>query len=417
MKVLLLNPPFFRKVLRDNYCSHFSKGNYLWHPIDFLYLSGFLYANKIDFWVLDCILDMKGERECINIINSYLPNVIIALSGYATFYRDKNFFIKLKKRFPDIKLLVGGDLFIGENRDWEKFGIDGVLPLFFNIDNHDIFIDYSLNSSFYLPRYEYFIHKNYYIPYLKTYKWMSILASFSCPHSCFFCPVSNIDYFERDIKWVEMEITHIKRMGIEFLFFRDQSFNPERRYFKEILNILKHYGISFSISTRLDYLNDENIKLLKKSGCCLIQCGVETSNQKFRKHINKCEDDKIIILKVNKIKKEGIELLIHFMVSDKTNEVEDVKFIRKLDPDFLSLNILTPLPNTKLGNEKGLIDYMNFSGDSSVFTLNENIKKKYRYIYRHFYYSPNFLIKTIHNINYFRAKLYFLEFFRFSFKL
>ena len=40
--ILLLNPPFTKKIQRDFLCSASSKAKYYWPPIDFVVLSGIL---------------------------------------------------------------------------------------------------------------------------------------------------------------------------------------------------------------------------------------------------------------------------------------------------------------------------------------------------------------------------------------
>ena len=43
-KVLLLNPPGDRLYIRDQFCSHVSKGTYYWQPLDLLMISARLHA-------------------------------------------------------------------------------------------------------------------------------------------------------------------------------------------------------------------------------------------------------------------------------------------------------------------------------------------------------------------------------------
>ena len=54
-KVLLLNPPSDRLYIRDQFCSHVSKGTYYWQPLDLLQISARLNAQGYELSIVDAI--------------------------------------------------------------------------------------------------------------------------------------------------------------------------------------------------------------------------------------------------------------------------------------------------------------------------------------------------------------------------
>ena len=63
-KVLLLNPPGDRLYIRDQFCSHVSKGTYYWQPLDLLMISGRLHAEGFELAVVDAIACPPTSSQC-----------------------------------------------------------------------------------------------------------------------------------------------------------------------------------------------------------------------------------------------------------------------------------------------------------------------------------------------------------------
>jgi len=98
-KILLINPPGKELYLRDQHCSSISKADYYWPPIDLLILSGIV-STEHEVFIIDAIIDNIGENECLDLINKYLPDYIIFLTGIVSWQGDFDFIQKVitKKR-------------------------------------------------------------------------------------------------------------------------------------------------------------------------------------------------------------------------------------------------------------------------------------------------------------------------------
>jgi len=435
MKVLLLNPPNKYNVLRDYYCSHISKGSYLWPPLDLMYLSGLLFEENIDYSVLDCIAYKHGKYQAIKYISLNNPDYIIALTGAASFKYDLIFFKKIKQEFPFITLIITGDIIYhyGDAILENHKEIDGIIKDFSdtNISKNikenmkkGIFGNKNIKKGDFklsIPDFSCFISKKYFLPYLPTPSFSTILTTISCPEKCYFCPFENIPYKRRGLNEIFKELLELKKYGIKFLFIRDQSFIPNEDYYIKIIDMLKDLGFRYSISARVKDLIDENsIKRLKNSGCYLVQIGVESSNDKYIK--GKILDKKSVKKVFSSLRKNNIKSLAHFIVGFQEESLytilRNLKYIYDISPDYLSLNTLTPEPGTTLFDNtfSNGFDFDKKILDSSVsssimknkrFKTITNIHRKILSIV--FYSSPRFLYNSLFKTNLYQKKIMLKE--------
>jgi len=108
MKILLLNPPFDRMVIRDYCCGHTSKADYCWVPIDLLALSGVL-SERHDVNVIDSIIMRHDKPSTLKKIKKIKPDAIISLVSAITVKSDMEF-LSLVKETTDAEIYVIGDV-------------------------------------------------------------------------------------------------------------------------------------------------------------------------------------------------------------------------------------------------------------------------------------------------------------------
>ncbi|MFA5356511.1 MAG: hypothetical protein WC301_03805, partial [Candidatus Omnitrophota bacterium] len=108
-RVLLLNPPADKIVLRDKYCSSSSKADYFWPPIDLLAQSGILH-NKYNLRVLDAVAQRLSFEKAFDIACGFSPDVVIFLTGSATWKDDMDFMQRVKDKTSARIIAIGGNL-------------------------------------------------------------------------------------------------------------------------------------------------------------------------------------------------------------------------------------------------------------------------------------------------------------------
>ena len=110
-------------------------------------------------------------------------------------------------------------------------------------------------------------------------------TSRGCPYHCSFC--AKIDfrdrYRRRPLDVIAEELDGFVEQGVEYVYFIDEIFLPNR----ELLQLIKQRGIQFGIQTRLDLWKPELIELLGRAGCVWIEAGVESLSAEGRAQLDK----------------------------------------------------------------------------------------------------------------------------------
>jgi anaerobic magnesium-protoporphyrin IX monomethyl ester cyclase len=110
-------------------------------------------------------------------------------------------------------------------------------------------------------------------------------ASRGCPYSCSFC--AKIDfrdkYRRRDLAPMLAEIDALAAQGVEYLYFIDEIFLPQRA----LLEALVQRPVQFGIQTRIDLWKPDMLALLGAAGCVSIEAGVESLTEDGRAALDK----------------------------------------------------------------------------------------------------------------------------------
>jgi B12-binding domain/radical SAM domain protein of rhizo-twelve system len=110
-------------------------------------------------------------------------------------------------------------------------------------------------------------------------------ASRGCPYHCSFCAKDNFrdDYRKRPLDVLLEEISGLRRQGVEYLYFIDEIFLPNR----PLLEALADDPIRFGVQTRIDLWQLPMLDLLGKAGCVSIEAGVESITVEGRNLLDK----------------------------------------------------------------------------------------------------------------------------------
>ncbi len=110
-------------------------------------------------------------------------------------------------------------------------------------------------------------------------------ASRGCPYSCSFC--AKIDfrdkYRRRDLTPLLAEIDGLAAQGVEYVYFIDEIFLPQR----PLLEALRERPIEFGVQTRIDLWKPDMLALLGAAGCVSIEAGVESLTEDGRAALDK----------------------------------------------------------------------------------------------------------------------------------
>lgn len=110
-------------------------------------------------------------------------------------------------------------------------------------------------------------------------------ASRGCPYHCTFCAKDNFrdTYRRRPVPVILDELDHMIRQGLEYVYFIDEIFLPNR----PLLEALADRSVKFGVQTRIDLWNEEMIDLLGAAGCVSVEAGVESITEEGRSLLDK----------------------------------------------------------------------------------------------------------------------------------
>jgi radical SAM superfamily enzyme YgiQ (UPF0313 family) len=206
-------------------------------------------------------------------------------------------------------------------------------------------------------------------------KITTVVSSRGCPFKCIYCPASLMDGHkfrkrdpERVVDEIELVVSTFKTKTVFFYAdtFTMWSDRDIIRFCEELLQ--RKLDIRWLINSRVDTLPPENVlRYMAKSGCFLIQFGVESASPRIIRAMNKAIDAEkyvnAIKPAIQRTKKAGIfteaRMIMGFQGENDETIFQSVNCIRESAPDLpVGFNIVRPDPGTalcRIAEEKGLV--------------------------------------------------------------
>ncbi len=195
-----------------------------------------------------------------------------------------------------------------------------------------------------------------------------LMGSRGCPYSCSYCATQiwtrKVRYRSLSNIIEEMSGVYL-RHGTRQFTFKDDSFTVNRKRVMEFCNNLMEAGlkVNWDCNTRVDLVDMELLKAMKRAGCNSIKVGIESGSERILKLM-----DKGITLERTReaarlFRAAGIHWTAYFMMGVPTETREDVektlKLLYEIKPSFASVGVYEPFPGTRLfdiGVERGLVN-------------------------------------------------------------
>lgn len=249
----------------------------------------------------------------------------------------------------------------------------------------------------------------------------TMITSRGCPFKCSYCDRPHLGkrFRAHSADYVVREMQECVNLGIGEVFIYDDTFTVNRKRVLQICRqkIEKGVELAFDIRTRVDTVDLEMLKALKAAGCERIHYGVEAGTAKIQKVLGKGITLDQVKKAIQLTKQVGIKTLAYFMIGSPTETRADIhksiRFAKELNPDFVSITILTPFPETDIyfkALEEGVIDHDYFKEFAKNPT--EDFKVKYwekdlsrqdlfdelEKAYRNFYGRPSYILREIFKV-------------------
>ncbi len=200
---------------------------------------------------------------------------------------------------------------------------------------------------------------------IKSFPVAPITSSRGCPFECTFCASPFL--WDRSIRFrsprnVVDEIEYlIKNFRVKEIHFEDDNLTFKRKHIEEICKLILDRKLKINWATpngiRVDTLDLELLKLMKKSGCYFVAFGIESGNQEILNNINKKTDLATIEMAVRLAKKAGIvtQGFFIFGLPGETEKSirESINFAKRIPLDKAQFLILDVFPGSLLWEQVG----------------------------------------------------------------
>ena len=185
-----------------------------------------------------------------------------------------------------------------------------------------------------------------------------------CNKICDYCDFTKLQYFRNFavdyLKALKEELTSYEIKSLETIYVGGGTPTAlEDDLFLELLKIIKPYSsgvIEYTFEANPESLTINKIKILREHGVNRISLGVQTTNDKILKSVNRDHSfalvkEAIKNLKENDIININVDLILGLPHSSKNILKEDLKNVLSLDIKHLSCYGLTVNPHTVLFNK------------------------------------------------------------------
>jgi len=192
---------------------------------------------------------------------------------------------------------------------------------------------------------------------LRGIRGISMIVSRGCPYHCTFCAVHQTMGRKWRIKSPERVVEEVAALkeayGLEGIWFKDSIFNLDRAWLWEFCRIMikRRIGIAWQALTRVDLIDEEEIKLMRRAGLTQLDLGIETGSPKSLKRLRKKITVEAIREKV-RLAKRHLKVFGFFMIGIPGENESDVRqtfeLAKSLDLDRFTWSIFSPLPGSAL---------------------------------------------------------------------
>ena len=256
----------------------------------------------------------------------------------------------------------------------------------------------------------------------------SMISSRGCPYECVFCSrdISGSRYRLRSVASV---IEEIKILVDEYVAkeidFQDPVFGLNQTWTKEFCQRLteEKLDVVWSALTRVDLIDENLLRSMRKSGCWMLYYGIEAGDQELLNNIKKNIKLEDIRKSVELTRKLGIGVWGSFMfgLPSETPELAEktLEFAKNLPLDFASFHFTTPFPSTELWRDFAKwgelrTDFSDFTQLNAVFVPHgwknkeDELQGMLQRAFKEFYFRPKYVFGQLLKIRSFAdLKLYY----------
>ena len=446
-KVLLVNPPAF---IEDTYGSY-EMGAPELPPLGLGYIASMIRQDH-DVRMIDCVALRIGLQGFLAEVKRYGPDIVALTSTTISYLQAKACMEGVKQLDPGIVTLLGGvhinasaQSTMDENHGTLDYGVIGegeeTFKELVNAIDHGkgpkgikgVAYYHKDGKPAFNPARPQIKDVNT-IPFpsrdllgdLSVYaqtvtrsekgKGLSLnsMTSRGCPYSCTYCDqwMFGRDWRAHSPEYVAREVDHlVNKHNMRHLSFEDDTFTIQKKRTIEICKrmIELDHDITFNLCARVETLDDETLRWLKKAGLYIIFMGIESGDKEMLNFIHRPSRE-AVRKGVKKIKSHGVKVYGSFILGFPKETFQSARntidFAKSLDLESVSFNIFTPYPMTALAHiasEYGevLTDWKYYSDHAPRRPFipygwtEEKLLELQKIAYREFYMRPKIILRYL----------------------
>jgi anaerobic magnesium-protoporphyrin IX monomethyl ester cyclase len=250
--------------------------------------------------------------------------------------------------------------------------------------------------------------ENYRIP-LRGKPFLMVLPTRGCPYPCSFCTAQSFYGSSLRKKSIPRVVAEIKRdidqFGVRDFLFLSDTFTLDRVYVRELCQafIANNLDISWASNSRVDTIEPDTFRWMKKAGCWMVSFGIESGVQEVLDAVGKHIKVEQVEQAVRWAREAGLQTTGHFVLGMPGDTPETIQhtitFSQRVGLDFAQYYCSVPFPGSRLYEEaltkgwlpKG-IPWENFRQDKAILEfpgLSSSQVEQFRdQAYREFYNQP-----------------------------
>ena len=454
-RILLIYPPSLL-MNREDRCQVPTKDVAIAPPLpptDLMYLAAVAEQTGLECRIIDYTLDDIPMERFIKDLIDYHPDYLVISTTTPTIKLDLRACVEAKKALPSIITIAKGAHFLrfnidileaapdldiiirGEPEETLRDFLAGTIPIgeihgltwrspSGIINNPDRrYID-DLDSLPFPARH--LVDNTRYVRPDNGKVQAVIKVARGCPFNCFFClatPVSGAKVRRRSPENIIQEIRLCIERGIRNFLFWSDIFNMDRDWVVRLCEMIMASGLNFTwaTNTRVDTIDLEMARLMKRAGCTLVSIGVESGNQEILNKLGKKSNLKKIRESFRIIRKAGLQSFAYYIIGlpwDTRETVEEtIRLSIELGSDYANFFTATAFPGTRFF-DYALASHLFTAGEQTLaeqysdayylptvkghYLSKEEIVALHDMAVRRFFFRPTYMIKTALKISSFR---------------
>jgi len=415
-------------------------------PYTLKYIQALLLRDDFEVKLLDCRIKQPAFSELIEASLSWEPELLVieadflcyddAIKYADTIKKEKNILIilisQVSEYINDNRNCVFDLVFCGEAEE------QVVAVIKKNNQGENVYKEKSTFSGrkevllvdrlnvLPFPRYELTEFEEYRLSYpiqiSEKVIWGHMLSTRGCAHKCIFCAPFNRYSFGKRVRFrssvnIVDEMEGLIKHGVNVISFDDDDFTFYPKHVISVCNEIqkRNLRISWIAHARVDEVDFDLLKIMRKAGCILLRLGIESGSKRILDILEKnplridwIEKSKAVFKATREL---DIATVALFIIGNPTETKKDlrasIQLAKDLDPDLIQIHFFTPYIGSiaydrfklQIGslddsNKLKMYHYSNPQVKLSGFSL-DDLSKIRTFFYRAVLLKPKFIFRHL----------------------